>query len=83
MNKTQNNKEEWYTSGVWCTYGYLNKNYPYGVAKIRTKNKEAVNLQIGPDQTYDFWWDINYVVFHNSYEEAMEVLLKKKINSGV
>ena len=66
---------------MWCTYGYTNKHIPDGIAKVRSKNKGAVNLEHVPEQHYDDWWDINYIMFHDSKEEAIN-FLNKKINEN-
>ncbi len=68
----------------WCTFGYLNKNCPEHIGKLVERKGNAGWIQYAEKQQYPLeCWDMNYVVIHDTIEDAIKCLLKHKSDWGI
>lgn len=65
------------TDVKWCTYGAFGKDYPLHIGLLEKQQGNSGAIRYAENQMYALeWWDLDYVVIHESLEDAILFLIK-------
>jgi len=61
----------------WCTYSAFHRDYPLHIGFLEQGTKTSGMIRYAENQMYPLeCWDMNYVVVHESLEDAIRFLIK-------
>ena len=72
------------TDVKWCTYGAFHRDYPLHIGLLEKRQGNSGAIRYGENQMYALeWWDMNYVVVHDSLEDAILFLIKNNPEESI
>lgn len=68
----------------WCTYGAFGRDYPLHIGLLEKQQGNTGAIRYAEKQMYALeWWDMDYVVVHESLEDAIRFLIKNNPDESV
>ena len=65
------------TEVKWCTYGAFHRDYPLHIGLLEKQEGKTGVIRYAEKQMYPLeYWDMDYVVVHESLEDAIRFLIK-------
>ena len=72
------------TDVKWCTYGAFGKEYPLHIGLLEKQQANTGAIRYAEKQMYPLeYWDMDYVVVHESLEEAILFLIKNNPEESI
>jgi len=68
----------------WCTYGAFHRDYPLHVGLLEEQRGNTGKIRYAEKQMYPLeYWDMDYVMVHDSLEDAIRFLIKNNPDESV
>lgn len=72
------------TEVKWCTYGAWGKEIPTFIGQLVKQQGTSGQIRYAEKQMYPLeWWDMDYVMVHESLENAILFLIKNNSEESV
>ena len=72
------------TVNKWCTYGAFHRDYPLHVGFLEEQQGNTGKIRYAEKQMYPLeYWDMNYVVVHESLEDAIMFLIENNPDESI